>query len=70
MQDWERSLTRVGVLQALQVPPDGLRDGYLGDDVANHRAKEGLQIHVLSCQFQSSYTRTLCFSLSLYRIPY
>lgn len=47
---WWWFLTRVDVLQALQIPPDGLRDGYLGNDVANHRAKEGVQIHVLSCE--------------------
>ena len=37
--------------QAFQVPPDGFRDGYLGDDIPPDSAKESLQINLLPCTF-------------------
>lgn len=36
--------------QTFQVPADGLRDGYLGDDDPVVRAKEGLQVDILPCR--------------------
>ena len=34
--------------QIIQIPPNGFRDGNMGDDKSSYSAKEGLQIYLLS----------------------
>lgn len=46
----DRLLMPLAGLQAVQVPANGLRDGYLGDDVFVDCAEEGLQINLLPCE--------------------
>ena len=36
------------LLQIIQIPPNGFRDGNMGDDKSPHSAQEGLQIYLLS----------------------
>ena len=43
-------LTPLADFQAVQVPADGLRDGYMGNDIAVDCAEEGLQVDLLSCE--------------------
>ncbi|KAJ5335431.1 hypothetical protein N7452_007834 [Penicillium brevicompactum] len=36
--------------KVVQIPPDGLRDGCLGDDLIVDRPQESFQVHILSCE--------------------
>jgi hypothetical protein len=45
-----RRLTNASILQtAIQVPANGLRDGFMGDVELDNNAEEGFQINILSC---------------------